>query len=260
MQIRSPSHPVTRSENNALMTETKDIYSILKQRSVILDGAMGTMIQQCNLEEKDYRGERFADCSRSQTGNNDLLPVTQSAVIEQIHYDFLKAGADIIETCTFGANAVSQADYAMEGMVVEMNQAAVRAARRAAERIEQEEPGRLCFVAGSIGPTNKTASISPDVNDPGFRAIDFDELCRIYREQVDVLLQEGVDLLLVETIFDTLNAKAALYAIYESFESAGMEVPVMVSVTITDKSGRTLSGQTVTAFYHSVKHGDTDGN
>ncbi len=236
------------------MTAAKDIYSILKQRSVILDGAMGTMIQQCNLEEKDYRGTRFANFPSSQAGNNDLLPVTQPDVIEQIHYDFLKAGADIIETCTFGANSVSQADYAMEGLVVEMNQSAVRAARSAVERIKREQPGRICFVAGSIGPTNKTASISPDVNDPGFRAIDFTELCTIYREQVDVLMREGIDLLLVETIFDTLNAKAALYAIQESFESAGRTLPVMVSVTVTDKSGRTLSGQTVTAFYHSVKH------
>ena len=236
------------------MTETRDIYSILNQRSVILDGAMGTMIQQHNLEENDYRGERFADFPSSQAGNNDLLPVTQSAVIEQIHYEFLKAGADIVETCTFGANAVSQADYAMEDMVAEMNRAAVRAARKAAERVEAEEPGRICFVAGSIGPTNKTASISPDVNDPGFRAIDFDELCRIYREQVDILVEEGVDLLLVETVFDTLNAKAALYAIEESLKASGQNIPIMVSATITDKSGRTLSGQTVTSFYHSVKH------
>jgi len=236
------------------MTETRDILSLLKSRSVILDGAMGTMIQRCDLQESDYRGIRFADYRTSLEGNNDLLVVTQPSVIENIHYDFLKAGADIIETCTFGANAISQSDYAMEEMVAEMNRAAVRVARNAVDRIEQEEPGRLCFIAGSIGPTNKTASISPDVNDPGFRSVDFDGLCRIYSEQVEVLLAEGVDLLLVETVFDTLNAKAALYAIQNCFDAAGFEVPVMVSATITDKSGRTLSGQTIAAFYHSVKH------
>ena len=236
------------------MAEKGEIYSVLKQRSVILDGAMGTMIQGYDLGESDFRGERFKEVTTFQAGNNDLLPVTRPDVIEQIHYDFLKAGADIVETCTFGANAVSQSDYAMEGLVAEMNRAAVRAARRAVDRIEAEEPGRTCFIAGSIGPTNKTASISPDVNDPGFRAIDFDGLCRIYREQVDVLVEEGVDLLLVETVFDTLNAKAALYAVRESLDAAGKEVPVMISATITDKSGRTLSGQTVSAFYHSIRH------
>ncbi|MFO7936086.1 MAG: methionine synthase [Kiritimatiellia bacterium] len=238
------------------MTETRDISELIRQRPLILDGAMGTMIQKYNLKEKDYLAERFADFSDSQTGNNDLLVITQPAIIEQIHYDFLKAGADIVETCTFGANAVSQSDYAMESMVAEINRAAVKLAAKAVERIESEEPGRVCFVAGSMGPTNKTASISPDVNDPGFRAIDFDELCRIYREQAEALITEGVDLLLVETVFDTLNAKAALYAIQECFDSIGRKVPIMVSATVADKSGRTLSGQTVLSFYHSVKHAD----
>ncbi len=215
---------------------------------------MGTMIQGCGLGERDFRGERFAACAAAQSGNNDLLPLTRPDVIERIHYDFLQAGADIVESCTFGANAVSQADYAMEGVVAEMNRAAVRCARRAVARIESEQPGRLCFVAGAIGPTNKTASLSPDVNDPGFRAIDFDGLCRVYREQVDALVDEGVDLLLVETVFDTLNAKAALSAIRASLDGCGREVPVMVSATVSDKSGRTLSGQTLAAFYHSVRH------
>jgi 5-methyltetrahydrofolate--homocysteine methyltransferase len=175
-------------------------------------------------------------------------------LIEEIHYQFLKAGADIIESCTFGANAVSQADYNMEDLVPEMNRASVQAARRAVERIESEDPERICYIAGALGPTNKTASISPDVNDPGFRAINFDQLCVIYREQVKVLIEEGVDLILIETVFDTLNAKAALYAVQEIFTECGVELPIMVSATITDKSGRTLSGQTVAAFYHSVKH------
>ncbi len=215
---------------------------------------MGTMIQKLNLNEYDFRGELFAQIATPQLGNNDLLPLTHPEIIERIHYNFLQSGADIIETCTFGANAVSQADYAMEGAIAEMNRAAVRVARRAATHVETEHPGRICLVAGSIGPTNKSASISPDVNDPGYRAIDFDTLCRIYREQVDVFVTEGVDLLLVETIFDTLNAKAALYAISQSLSAAGRKIPVMVSVTVTDKSGRTLSGQTLAAFYQSIRH------
>ncbi len=236
------------------MARIDEIDTLLQKRPVILDGAMGTMIQKLNLNEHDFRGERFAQIATPQSGNNDLLPLTHPEIVERIHYDFLRAGADIIETCTFGANAVSQADYALQGVVAEMNRAAVRTARRAVAHVETEEPGRICLVAGSIGPTNKTASISPDVNDPGYRAIDFDTLCRTYREQVDVFVAEGVDLLLVETIFDTLNAKAALYAIRESLNAAGCEIPIMVSVTVTDKSGRTLSGQTLAAFYQSIRH------
>ncbi|MFA7172206.1 MAG: methionine synthase [Kiritimatiellia bacterium] len=236
------------------MDDSRDILSVLRRRPVILDGAMGTMIQNHDFEEADYRGARFAEFSSALIGNNDLLPLTQPAVIEEIHYQFLKAGADIIETCTFGANAISQADYQMQGLVAEMNREAVRLARSAVERIEREQPGRICYIAGAIGPTNKTASISPEVNDPGFRAIDFDGLSRIYCEQIEALMAAGVDLILIETVFDTLNAKAALYAAQECFDKAGRELPLMISATVTDNSGRTLSGQTVAAFYHSVKH------
>ncbi len=236
------------------MSKSGDIFKLLSERAVILDGAMGTMIQSYAFEEADYRGSRFAGSASSLSGNSDLLPLTQPAVIEEIHYQFLKAGADIIETCTFGANAISQTDYQMQDLVGEMNRAAVRVARAAVARVEAEEPGRLCWIAGAIGPTNKTASLSPDVNDPGFRAVDFDELTRIYREQIETLMDAGVDLLLIETVFDTLNAKAALYAAQECFDQAGRELPLMISATVTDKSGRTLSGQTVAAFYHSVKH------
>ncbi|MBT8043260.1 MAG: homocysteine S-methyltransferase family protein, partial [Pontiella sp.] len=227
---------------------------LLKERQLMLDGAMGTMIQKHTLEEADFRGDRFADHPSDLKGNNDLLVITKPDVIEDIHVAFLEAGADIIETNTFSSTTISQADYGLEAFVRELNLEAAQVARRAVERVMSNDPSRTLFVAGSIGPTNRTASISPDVNDPGFRAVTFDDLVKAYTEQTEALLEGGVDLLLVETIFDTLNAKAALFAIEEVFEKTGRRLPVMISVTITDKSGRTLSGQTPTAFWYSIEH------
>ena len=220
----------------------------------MLDGAMGTMIQRERLEEESFRGERFADHPSDLKGNNDLLVLTRPELIERLHTDFLRAGADMVETNTFSSTSISQADYGLEALVRELNLAAARLARRAVDRVLEEDPSRTLFVAGSIGPTNRTASISPDVNDPGYRAVTFDGLAEAYAEQVEALIDGGVDLLLVETVFDTLNAKAALYAIETVFETRGIRLPVMVSVTITDRSGRTLSGQTPTAFWYSIEH------
>lgn len=228
----------------------------MKTRVVVLDGAMGTMIQRHNLQEEDYRGQRFADWPHPVKGNNELLSLTRPDVIQGIHQAYFEAGADIAETNTFGANRISQADYHMEDLAEKMNLASVACARAAADACMEKEPGRLCWVAGAIGPTNKTASLSPDVNDPGFRAIDFDELVVAYLEQARALWSAGADTLLVETIFDTLNAKAALYAIQQLREETGTAIPIMVSGTITDASGRTLSGQTVEAFMISLLHAD----
>jgi 5-methyltetrahydrofolate--homocysteine methyltransferase len=236
-----------------------DIRKELEKRVLVIDGAMGTMIQQYKLEEKDYRGKRFADWHKDLKGNNDLLCITQPQVIKAIHKEYLKAGADIIETNTFNCNAISLEDYNMVELAYELNVEAAKIAKAAIEEYNKENPAqanRPKFVAGALGPTNRTLSLSPDVNDPGFRAVSFDQVCDAYFEQVKGLMDGGVDLLLVETIFDTLNAKAALFAIQSYFEKSGKKVPVMVSGTITDASGRTLSGQTTEAFLNSVAHVD----
>jgi 5-methyltetrahydrofolate--homocysteine methyltransferase len=236
------------------MKERKGIKALLKHRVLLLDGAMGTMIQRYQLTENEYRGERFRSHSIEVKGNNDLLSITRPEVIREIHEAYLEAGADIIETNTFNANAISQADYQMESLVHELNVASARIASEAASAITARNPSKPRFVAGSIGPTNKTASMSPDVNDPGYRPVTFDGLKKAYREQVNGLVEGGVDLFLVETITDTLNAKAALMAIEEHLSESGQRIPVVVSGTITDASGRTLSGQTLTAFMHSLEH------
>lgn len=234
----------------------KNIHDIAKERILILDGAMGTMIQEYQLEEKDYRGERFADFHLDIKGNNDLLSITRPDVIEAIHKAYLEAGTDIIETNTFSATSIAQADYEMEDLAYEMNVASAQAARRAADFYNEKTPEKPRFVAGAFGPTNRTASLSPDVNNPGYRAITFDQLKDAYYEQAKGLMDGGVDLFLVETIFDTLNAKAALFAIDQLFDERGETLPIMVSGTITDASGRTLSGQTAEAFWISVSHLD----
>ncbi|HUJ00665.1 MAG TPA: homocysteine S-methyltransferase family protein, partial [Usitatibacter sp.] len=226
----------------------------LKQRILVLDGAMGTMIQRERLAEADYRGERFRDWKNDLRGNNDLLNLTRPAVIRAIHEQYLEAGADILETNTFNSTAISQADYALEHLAAELNLAGARIAREAADSFGRRTPSKPRFVAGVLGPMNRTLSLSPDVNDPGLRAVTFDEVKDAYRTAVAALVEGGVDLLLVETIFDTLNAKAALFAIDEHFEACGVRLPIMISGTITDASGRTLSGQTVEAFWNSVRH------
>ncbi len=228
--------------------------SLLAERILLLDGAMGTMIQRARLAEEDFRGERFRDWPKDLRGNNDLLSLTQPALIRDIHAQYLRAGADIIETNTFNSTSVALADYGMEKLAREFNYASAVLAREAVSEWQRQAPGRPRFVAGVLGPTNKTASISPDVNDPGYRAIGFDELVQAYREALDGLLAGGVDLVLVETVFDTLNAKAAIFAIEEAYQAHGVRLPVMISGTITDASGRTLSGQTAEAFYNSIRH------
>ncbi|WP_371931035.1 homocysteine S-methyltransferase family protein [Roseovarius sp. MMSF_3281] len=234
------------------MTKTHDIAAANADRILVLDGAMGTMIQQEKPDEAAYRGERFKDHPSDVGGNNELLTLTQPDMIRKIHEDFLHAGADILCTNTFGANTISQADYDMTDLVVEMNTESVRLAREAADAVAT--PDRPRWVAGGIGPTNQTASISPDVNDPGFRAVTFDDLARAYGEAARALIEAGADLLLIETIFDTLNAKAALFAI-DSLSDEGLTVPpLMISGTITDRSGRTLTGQTPEAFWVSMSH------
>jgi len=230
------------------------IKDIIKERILVLDGAMGTMIQRFKLKEPDYRGERFKDFERDVKGNNDLLSLTQPDIIRSIHKDYLEAGADIIETNTFNANAVSLSDYRMESLAYEINKASAIIAKEVAQTYSTKDKPR--FVAGSIGPTNRTASMSPDVNDPGFRAVSFDDLVKAYSDQIKGLIDGGVDLLLIETVFDTLNCKAAVYAAKEIFSSTGITLPLVVSGTITDASGRTLSGQTLEAFYISISHAD----
>ncbi len=226
--------------------------AILRQRIVVLDGAMGTMIQRFKLTEADYRGERFKDHPKSLKGNGDLLQITRPDIIESIHEQYLQAGADIVETNTFGATSVAQADYDLGSYAREMNVAGARLAREACDKFTSADKPR--FVAGALGPTPKTASISPDVNDPAARNITFAELRDAYREQAEGLLEGGCDLFLVETVFDTLNAKAAIFALDELMEETGERLPVIVSGTVTDASGRILSGQTVNAFWHSVRH------
>lgn len=230
------------------------ITDLLKQRILILDGAMGTQIQTYRLEEGDYRGTRFADIAQEVKGNNDLLSLTQPDIIHEIHCDYLAAGADIIETNTFNATQISMADYHMQDLVVEINLESAKLARRAADEFSAKTPNKPRFVAGVLGPTSRTCSISPDVNDPAFRNVTFDELAENYREATHALIDGGVDIIMIETIFDTLNAKAAIFAVYQVFDDIGMELPIMISGTITDASGRTLSGQTAEAFYNSVRH------
>jgi len=245
--------------------------SLLAQRILVIDGAMGTMIQQHELSEADYRGERFAagfdaahaaaahahgpgcGCSHDQRGNNDLLSLTRPDVIARIHRDYLDAGADLVETNTFNSTSISLADYGLSHLARELNEAGARIARSACDEAERAT-GRPRFVIGVLGPTNRTASLSPDVNRPGYRAVTFDDLRIAYREAADGLIDGGADVLMVETIFDTLNAKAALFAIEEAFDARGGRLPVMISGTITDASGRTLSGQTAEAFWYSVRH------
>src|SRR6185295_51632 len=224
------------------------------ERILIIDGAMGTMIQQRKLGEDHYRGQRFADHSKDVKGNNDLLVLTQPEIIEEIHGEYLAANADIIETNTFNAQRISMADYHMQDLAYEMNVDAAKLARRAADAWTVKTPEKPRFVAGAVGPTNRTASISPNVNDPGYRNVNFDELRDAYKEQVRGLIDGGADIILIETIFDTLNAKAAGFATLEVFEEKDTELPIMISGTITDRSGRTLSGQTAEAFWYSMRH------
>ncbi|MFT5780445.1 MAG: 5-methyltetrahydrofolate--homocysteine methyltransferase [Crocinitomicaceae bacterium] len=233
-----------------------DLQSILRERILVLDGAMGTMIQRHALEEEDFRKGWFENHPSSLKGNNDLLSLTRPEIIKDIHAQYFAAGADIAETNTFSGTTVAQADYGLESAVYDINFQSAKIAREVADEFTAREPNKPRFVAGSMGPTNRTASISPDVNDPGFRAISFAELVVAYKQQALALLEGGVDLLLVETVFDTLNAKAALFAIDEAFGEFGRKVPIMVSGTITDQSGRTLTGQTTEAFLISVSHMD----
>jgi len=228
------------------------IQKIARERILILDGAMGSMLQDYRLDEAGYRGARFADWPHPLKGNNDLLNLSQPQIVEEIHAKYFAAGADMVETNTFNAQTVSMADYGMESLVRELNFAGARLARKAADAYSTPDKPR--FVAGAIGPTNRTLSLSPDVNRPGYRAISFDELATAYQEQTEALIEGGVDVLLVETIFDTLNAKACLYAIQDAFTATGKELPIMISGTITDASGRTLSGQTTEAFLISMSH------
>jgi 5-methyltetrahydrofolate--homocysteine methyltransferase len=239
------------------MTREKRIEALkkaAKERILILDGAMGTMIQRYKLDESGYRGDRFKDHSHDLKGNNDLLVLSQPKIISEIHNAYFEAGADIAETNTFNAQAISQADYGLEDIAYEMNVAAAKLAREAADAWTAKTPKKPRFVAGAIGPTNRTASISPDVNNPGFRNVSFDELVEAYSTQARGLIEGGVDVILIETVFDTLNAKAAGYAVEQVFDELGVELPIMISGTITDLSGRNLSGQTPEAFWYSMQH------
>jgi len=237
-------------------TESR-LKDLLGRHILIIDGAMGTMVQHYKLQEQDYRGERFSNWHTDVKGNNDLLCLTQPHIIKEIHKQYLQAGANIIETNTFNSQSISLADYDMQSLAYELNVAAAKLAREAIHEYKEESQltGAHCFVAGAIGPMNKTLSLSPDVNNPGYRAVTFDEVADAYYEQIKGLVDGGVDILIVETIFDTLNAKAAIYAINKYFRDTKKEkLPVMISGTITDASGRTLSGQTLEAFYISVMH------
>ena len=240
------------SKPSLAYTRGAQLPELLKQRIVIIDGAMGTMIQRYKLQEADYRGERFQDHPKDIKGNNEMLQLVKPEVLREIHSQYLAAGADIIETNTFGATSVAQDDYGLGHLAREMNVAAARLARECADQYSTPDKPRL--VAGALGPTPRTASISPDVNDPGARNTSFDELKAAYREQAEGLVEGGADLFLVETIFDTLNAKAAIFALDELMDDTGVRLPVIISGTVTDASGRILSGQTVTAFWHSVRH------
>lgn len=239
--------------NKVIMSNTA-LELAIQKKILILDGAMGTMIQEYKLEEKDFRNEKFKNHPSPLKGNNDLLSITRPDIIKAIHRAYLEAGADIIETNTFSGTTIAQADYGMENAVYDINFLSAKIAKEEADRMTAITPDQPRFVAGALGPTNKTASLSPDVNDPGYRAISFDELVQAYQQQTSALLDGGVDILLVETVFDTLNAKAALFAIQSEFEKRSQEWPVIVSGTITDASGRTLSGQTTEAFLISISH------
>jgi 5-methyltetrahydrofolate--homocysteine methyltransferase len=243
-------------ERLSILQKTKmpNIQEAIKNRILVLDGAMGTMLQRHNFSEEDFRGERFKEFPYSLKGNNDLLSLTQPKAIRDVHAKYFEAGADIVETNTFSGTTIGMADYHLEDLVYELNFESAKIAREVADEFTAKNPEKPRFVAGSIGPTNRTASMSPDVNDPGYRAVTFDDLRIAYKQQVEALLDGGVDLLLVETIFDTLNAKAALFAIEEVKDERHIDMPIMVSGTITDASGRTLSGQTVEAFLVSVSH------
>jgi len=230
------------------------IHEAIKKNILILDGAMGTMLQRYNFSEEDFRGERFKDFPHSLKGNNDLLSLTQPQAIKAVHAAYFEAGADIVETNTFSGTTIGMADYFLEEYVYELNYESAKLAREVADEWTAKNPDKPRFVVGSIGPTNRTASMSPDVNDPGYRAVTFDDLRIAYKQQVEALIDGGSDLLLVETIFDTLNAKAALFAIEEVKDQRNIDIPIMVSGTITDASGRTLSGQTVEAFLVSISH------
>ena len=239
------------------MTREKRIAALqeaVNNRILIMDGGMGTMIQRHKLSEEDYRGERYADWHQDLKGNNDLLVLTQPQIIREIHGAYFEAGADLIETNTFNATTISQSDYGLEGIVTELNLEAARLARDVADEWSGKTPDKPRFVAGAVGPTNRTASISPDVNNPGFRNVIFDELVEAYSEQTRALIEGGVDTILIETVFDTLNAKAAGFAVQQVFEEVGIELPLMISGTITDLSGRNLSGQTMDAFWYSMRH------
>ena len=231
----------------------KELQTLLEQRVLVLDGAMGTMIQRYQLNEQDFRGEQFKDSPKDLKGNNDLLSVTRPDIIKEIHMAYLEAGSDIIETNTFSGTRIAQADYSMEKAVYAINFESAKIARECTDAYFLKT-GKKTYVAGAMGPTNRTASISPDVNNPGYRAVSFDELRDAYYEQAKALMAGGAHLLMVETIFDTLNAKAAIFAIEQLKEDLGQDIPVIISGTITDASGRTLSGQTVSAFYYSVAH------
>lgn len=235
-------------------TADAEFREIASRRILVMDGAMGTQIQNLKLDEAGYRGERFKDWSHDVKGNNDLLTLSNPQAIRDIHISYLEAGADIIETNTFSATTIALADYGLEERAYELNEQGARLAREACDMIMARDKNRRCFVAGALGPTNKTASMSPDVNDPAYRAVTFDELREAYLSAVTGLIKGGADILLIETIFDTLNAKAAIYACFEAFEATGKRLPIMVSGTITDLSGRTLSGQTPAAFWNSVSH------
>jgi len=231
-----------------------DIHKAISERILVLDGAMGTMLQRYNFSEEDFRSERFKDFPHPLKGNNDLLSLTQPQAIKDVHRQYFEAGADIVETNTFSGTTIGMADYHLEDLVYELNYESAKLAKEVADEFTAKNPDKPRFVAGSIGPTNRTASMSPDVNDPGYRAVTFDDLRIAYKQQVEALIDGGSDILLVETIFDTLNAKAALFAIEEVKEERNLNIPIMVSGTITDASGRTLSGQTVEAFLISISH------
>lgn len=230
------------------------LHAAAKERILIIDGAMGTMIQKRKPTEEDYRGERFKDWPSDVKGNNDLLSLTQPKMIQEIHEEYLEAGADLIETNTFNAQFISMADYHMEELAYEINVEAAKLARAAADKYTALTPDKPRFVCGAVGPTNRTASLSPDVNNPGYRNTSFDELRKAYGEQVRGLIEGGADIIMIETVFDTLNAKAAGFATLEAFEEKDIELPIMISGTITDRSGRTLSGQTSEAFWYSMRH------
>ena len=247
MSLPGPAHPARARRLAALER-------LLAERILVLDGAMGTMIQAHQLTEADFRGERFRAHPSDLRGCNDLLSITRPDVIGGIHDAYLDAGADLIESNSFNSTAIALADYGLVPIARELNRASAEVARAAADRAEAREPGRFRYVAGALGPTNRTASLSPDVNDPGHRNVDFDTLAAAYREAVEGLVEGGADLLIVETIFDTLNAKAAIFAIEECFERWGARLPVIISGTVVDQSGRTLSGQTVEAFWLAVAH------